>query len=87
MAGASCRFRRTRPELIELHFLPCYSPELNPAEMLNQDVKANALGRRRPRDRTQLVREVRAYLRSRQRQPGLVARYFHERHVTCAAAT
>lgn len=76
-----------RPELIELHFLPGYSPELNPAEMLNQDVKANALGRRRPRDLAQLVREVRAYLRSRQRQPGLVARYFHERHVTYAAAT
>src|SRR4051812_27970167 len=27
------------PELIELHFLPGYSPELNPAECLNQDVK------------------------------------------------
>ncbi len=33
------------PTLIELHFLPGYSPELNPAEMLNQDVKTNALGR------------------------------------------
>jgi len=75
-----------RPELIELHFLPGYSPELNPAEMLNQDVKANALGRRRPRDLAQLVREIRAYLRSRQRTPALVARYFHERHVTYAAA-
>src|ERR1019366_1853943 len=37
------------PEQIELHYLPGYSPELNPAERLNQDVKANALGRRRPR--------------------------------------
>jgi transposase len=73
-------------ELIELHFLPGYSPELNPAECLNQDVKANALGRRRPRDLAQLVREIRAYLRSRQRTPALVARYFHERHVTYAAA-
>jgi transposase len=27
------------PDLIELHFLPGYSPELNPAECLNQDVK------------------------------------------------
>src|SRR4051794_4235074 len=34
--------------LIELHFLPGYSPELNPAECLNQDVKTNALGKRRP---------------------------------------
>ncbi len=31
------------PELIELHFLPGYAPELNPAECLNQDVKTNAL--------------------------------------------
>jgi transposase len=75
-----------RPELIALHFLPGYSPELNPAEMLNQDVKANALGRRRARDLAQLVREIRAYLRSRQRTPRLVASYFHERHVTYAAA-
>jgi transposase len=75
-----------RPELIELHFLPGYAPELNPAECLNNDVKANALGRRRPRDLDTLVRETRAYLRSRQRQPWRVARYFQERHVTYAAA-
>lgn len=75
-----------RPELIELVFMPGYSPELNPAECLNQDVKSNALGRRRPRDLSQLVREVRTYLKSRQRQPRIVARYFHERHVTYAAA-
>jgi transposase len=74
------------PEQIELHFLPGYAPELNPAECLNNDVKANALGRRRPRDLTQLLTEIRAYLRSRQRTPHLVARYFNERHVTYAAA-
>jgi len=74
------------PELIELHFLPGYAPELNPAECLNNDVKANALGRRRPRELTQMVREIRSYLRSRQRQPWRVARYFQERHVTYAAA-
>lgn len=75
-----------RPDLIELHYLPGYAPELNPAECLNNDVKANALGRRRPRDLAQLVSEVRAYLRSRQRQPWRVANYFQERHVTYAAA-
>lgn len=75
-----------RPELIELHFLPGYTPELNPTECLNQDVKANALGRRRPRDLAQLAGEVRAYLRSRQRQPWRVANYFQERPVTYAAA-
>ena len=74
------------PEQIELHFLPGYSPELNPAEMLNQDVKTNALGRRRPLDVTELKADVRRFLRSCQRQPARVARYFHERHVTYAAA-
>lgn len=74
------------PELIELHFLPGYSPELNPAECLNQDVKTNALGKRRPLNITQLKADVRSFLRSRQRQPHRVARYFHERHVTYAAA-
>lgn len=74
------------PDLIELHFLPGYSPELNPAEMLNQDVKTNALGKRRPVNLTQLKADVRTFLRSRQRRPRKVARYFHERHVTYAAA-
>jgi transposase len=74
------------PELIELHFLPGYSPELNPAECLNQDVKTNALGRRRPLNVTELKADVRGFLRSCQRRPAKVARYFLERHVTYAAA-
>jgi hypothetical protein len=53
--------------------------------MLNNDVKANALGRQRPRNLTHMLASLRGYLRSRQRQPVLVARYFHERHVTYAA--
>jgi transposase len=74
------------PDLIELHFLPGYSPELNPAECLNQDVKTNALGKRRPVNVTELKADVRSFLRSRQRRPAKVARYFHERHVRYAAA-
>ena len=31
-------------EQLQLHFLPGYSPELNPVELLNHDVKANAAG-------------------------------------------
>ena len=74
------------PSLIELHFLPGYSPELNPAECLNQDVKTNALGKRRPLDVAELKADVRSFLRSRQRRPAKVARYFLERHVRYAAA-
>jgi transposase len=60
-------------ERIELHFLPGYSPELNPVELLNQDVKAHAAGRRRARSATELTKQLRSYLRRRQRQPEVVA--------------
>jgi len=71
---------------IRLIFLPSYSPELNPDEVLNQDVKSNAVGRRRARNQQELVKNVRSYLRSRQRQPNIVRRYFQEKHVRYAAA-
>ena len=71
---------------IRLYFLPSYSPELNPDEVLNQDVKSNALGRRRPVDPFDLIADVRGYLRSTQRTPGVVCSYFNERHVRYAAA-
>lgn len=68
-----------------IFFLPGYSPELNPDEMLNQDVKSNAVGRKRAKHQIELLRNVRGYLRSRQRQPGIVKKYFQEKHVQYAA--
>jgi hypothetical protein len=72
-------------ERIRLVFLPSYSPELNPDELLNQDVKSNALGRQRPGDQTELMGKVRSYLRSRQCKPDIVANYFLGKHVQYAA--
>ena len=71
---------------IALFFLPGYSPDLNPDEFLNQDVKSNALGRRRPATQSEMIRGVRAYLRSTQRQPEIVKSYFHAEPVRYAAA-
>jgi transposase len=71
---------------IEPQFLPGYSPELNPTELLNQDVKTNALGRRRPASQKELIDDTRSYLRSTQRQPGLVSHYFNGKHVSYAKA-
>jgi transposase len=71
---------------IEMFFLPGYSPDLNPDEMLNQDVKTNAVGKRRPRSRVQMMRTVRGYLDCRRRNPDLVKRYFRERSVRYAAS-
>lgn len=70
---------------IEFFYLPGYSPELNPDELLNQDVKTNAVGRRRARDAAELLVNIRGYLRSTQRQPHVVRSYFRGRHVRYAA--
>src|SRR5919201_581554 len=74
------------PKRIELHFLPGYSPELNPVELLNHDVKANAAGRRRARSAGELADELRAYARHRQRHPAVVIRFFQHPD-TCYAST
>lgn len=75
----------THAKKIRLFFLPGYSPELNPDEMVNQDVKANAVGRKRPHNRPQLMRHVRRYLERRRAHPDQVRRYFHEPSVQYAA--
>lgn len=68
---------RASPTKIRLIYLPPYSPELNPGEFLNQDVKANAAGRQRPRTKVQMMANLRSYLRSTQKFPDLARRYFH----------
>jgi transposase len=62
---------------VKIFFLPPYSPELNPDEYLNHDVKANAVGKRRPKDAEEMMGNVRRYLRTTQRMPDLVRRFFH----------
>jgi transposase len=74
-------------ERIELHFLPGYSPELNPVELLNHDVKANAAGRRRLRSAGELREELHGYLRRRQRQPAVLVRFFDHPTTRYAAAS
>jgi transposase len=71
---------------IRLAYLPPYSPELNPGEFLNQDVKTNAAGRQRPSAKAQLMGNLRSYLRSTQKFPDVVRRFFHAAPVRYAAA-
>ena len=79
------RWLTANSKKITLFFLPGYSPDLNPDELLNQDVKSNALGRRRPANRVEMIANVRSYLRSTQRQPEIVRNYFHAEPVRYAA--
>ena len=70
---------------LKLFFLPTYSPELIPDEMLNQDVKTNAVRKQCPENLDQMIGQVRGYLHRRQKQPKLVKRYFRHKSVRYAA--
>ena len=65
--------------------LPGYCPELNPDELLNQDVKTNALGKSRPTNKAQMVAGLRSHLYRRQKQPHIIRNLFQEKHVRYAA--
>jgi transposase len=74
-----------RSARLELFFLPGYSPELNPDECLNQDTK-QAMKKVRPRDQREMMGQVRSHLHRRKKQPAVIQRFFHEKHVRYAAA-
>jgi len=65
--------------------LPPYYPELNPDELLNQDVKSNAVGRKRPKTLADLKRDVRLYLFGTQNSPEIVKSYLQKLEVKYAA--
>jgi len=73
------------PNDIKLFFLPSYSPQVNPDELLNHDTKANAVGRKRVATKKELLGNLRAHLRSRQRSPEIVRAFFREKNVRYAA--
>jgi transposase len=80
------KWLKKNEEHIRLFFLPGYSPDLNPDELLNQDIKSNAVGRKRAYNLSELLRNVRSFLFSRKRQPQKVRRYFLKKNVRYAAA-
>ena len=72
---------------IRVFFLPGYSPELNPDEYLNNDVKTNAVGRQRAATKPELMANVQMYLRDTQRRPNIVRSYFQAEPVRYAAGS
>lgn len=70
---------------IRIFFLPGYSPERNPTELLNQDLKANAIGRKRALSLKILRKNARSFLWKKQHSPKEVAKYFLATKVSYAA--
>jgi transposase len=84
-SGTVTRFVAQHQARLRLIRLPGYCPELNPDELLNQDVKTNGLGKHRPTHRTALMQIVRRHLHRRQKQPHVIRNLFLEKHVRYAA--
>lgn len=84
-SGEARRFVDQHKPRLRLIRMPGYCPELNPDELLNQDVKTNGLGKSRPTNRTELMATVRSHLYRRQKQPQVIRNLFREEHVRYAA--
>jgi transposase len=72
-------------EQIEVFFLPSYSPELNPDEMANADLKQAVTSKAPARTKAQLIKAAARHLRRVQKQPHRVRRYFQHDPVRYAA--
>ena len=70
---------------ITVFYLPSYSPELNPDEMANADLKQAVTKQAPARTKLQLVKATAKHLRSVQRQPDRIRKYFEHELVRYAA--
>jgi transposase len=70
---------------IELFFLPPYSPELNAQEYLNQDIKTNVIGKKRPINKEQMRTSINEFMYKRKNNKRQLQKYFHQKNVRYAA--
>lgn len=70
---------------LELFFLPSYSPELNPDEYLNCDLKHGLSERPAPKNVKELQKNVENHMTMLQQTPNRVAKYFKHKDIEYAA--
>ena len=70
---------------IEIFFLPPYSPELNAQGYVNQDLKTNVIGKKRPVNKAQMKNNVEEFMTKRKNDKRQVQKYFHATHLRYAA--
>lgn len=70
---------------LELHFLPPYSPELNPDELVWQDLKTNGVGRKPVESAKELHERVTVHMETLKGLPRKVRSFFKATHTKYAA--
>ena len=78
-------FIEDKKDKIELFFLPSYSPELNPDEYLNCDLKAKMNAAAPTRKKGDIKKKMSRHLKSLQKQPKRIASYFQHEKINYAA--
>jgi len=76
---------REHEDEIEVFYLPSYSPELNPDEYLNCDLKAGVHSGKPARSKEQLKKKILSHMRMLQKRPKRVAKYFEHEKIRYAA--
>ena len=72
-------------ENIALYYLPSYSPELNPDEYMNCDLKNNLSHRPAPKSKDQLQKNIISHMRHLQKNSHRVSKYFRHKSIAYAA--
>lgn len=72
-------------KMIEVFYLPAYSPGLNPDEYLNCDLKNGVHSGMLSRNGKQLKEKANKHMRMLQRNPKRVKKYFNNKHIAYAA--
>jgi transposase len=80
------KWLKENEDKIQIFYLPSYSPELNPDELLNADLKQHVTKVAPARNKIALTRTAIGALRSIQKQPGRIETYFGQKDVCYAAA-
>ena len=70
---------------IEVYYLPAYSPELNPDEYLNCDLKTGIRASSAAKSQPDLEKKVLKHMRMLQKKPGRVVKYFEHRKIKYAS--
>jgi len=78
------RFVDSVSDQLELHFLPPYSPDLNPDELVWNDLKNNAVRRTPFSDKEDMKKVITSFLRSIQKMPERIRSYFRAPSTTYA---
>ena len=70
---------------IEVFFIPPHSPELNPQEYLNQDLKTNVVGKKRAINKEELKKNIIQFMNKRKADKPQVKKYFQHTYAKYAA--